>query len=56
LRELNADGLTIVMVTHDRSIASLAHRCLELRDGQLVGEGLSSEASPAGGVLTAARS
>jgi putative ABC transport system ATP-binding protein len=35
LRELNIDGLTIVMVTHDRAIASLAHRCLELRDGKL---------------------
>ncbi len=47
LRELNADGLTIVMVTHDRSIASLAHRCLELREGQLVGTKVS-EAAPGG--------
>jgi putative ABC transport system ATP-binding protein len=60
LRELNADGLTIVMVTHDRSIASLAHRCLELRDGQLVGAGDQGQAAgverQAGGVLTAPRS
>jgi putative ABC transport system ATP-binding protein len=60
LRELNADGLTIVMVTHDRSIASLAHRCLELRDGQLVGVGGQRQESgverQAGGVLTAPRS
>jgi putative ABC transport system ATP-binding protein len=49
LRELNADGLTIVMVTHDRSIASLAHRCLELRDGHLVDTRISSEALGTGG-------
>jgi putative ABC transport system ATP-binding protein len=55
LRELNADGLTIVMVTHDRSIASLAHRCLELRDGRLLREDLSPAGLPAGGVLTATR-
>ncbi len=55
LRELNADGLTIVMVTHDRSIASLAHRCLELRDGRLLSEGLSPAGLRAGGVLNATR-
>jgi putative ABC transport system ATP-binding protein len=35
LRELNADGLTVVMATHDPAIARLAHRQLELRDGVL---------------------
>jgi putative ABC transport system ATP-binding protein len=55
LRELNADGLTIVMVTHDRSIASLAHRCLELREGRIRSEEVSPVGQPGGGVLTATR-
>ena len=46
LRELNGDGLTIVMVTHDRAIASLAHRCLELRNGQLLEAGAGVPSAP----------
>jgi putative ABC transport system ATP-binding protein len=30
LRELSAEGHTIVMVTHDRESAAFAHRCVEL--------------------------
>lgn len=33
---LNADGQTILMVTHDRQIAGRAGRLLTMRDGQLV--------------------
>lgn len=33
---LNADGQTILMVTHDREIASRAGRLLRMRDGQLI--------------------
>ncbi len=35
LRELNADGLTIVMATHDATIAGIAHRTVDLRNGVL---------------------
>jgi putative ABC transport system ATP-binding protein len=35
LRELNRDGVTIVVVTHDRSLAGLLGRRVELLDGQI---------------------
>jgi putative ABC transport system ATP-binding protein len=38
LHELNADGVTIVVITHDERIAEAMHRRVELRDGLIVGE------------------
>jgi putative ABC transport system ATP-binding protein len=38
LAELHAEGLTIVLVTHDRAVASYAERLLTVRDGRLVGD------------------
>ncbi len=35
---LNAEGLTIVLVTHDEGIAETAHRILTMRDGVIVRE------------------
>ena len=35
LRELNDDGLTLVLVTHDESIASSASRLIRMRDGRI---------------------
>jgi putative ABC transport system ATP-binding protein len=35
---LNADGVTIAMITHDRDIAAAAPRTIELRDGTVVDE------------------
>jgi putative ABC transport system ATP-binding protein len=35
LEELNAEGRTIVLITHERDIASRAERIVELRDGQV---------------------
>jgi putative ABC transport system ATP-binding protein len=34
-RELNEDGVTILMITHDAEIASNADRIVEIRDGLL---------------------
>ena len=38
LKELNRDGLTLVLVTHDPSIGSQAQRLIQMRDGAIVSE------------------
>jgi putative ABC transport system ATP-binding protein len=38
LRELNAEGATIVVITHDRDIAGAMPRRVEVRDGIVVGD------------------
>lgn len=40
LQELNADGSTIVMVTHDETMAKKTHRLVRLFDGSMVGDSL----------------
>ena len=41
LRELHGDGVTLVLVTHDLDLASLADRHVEVRDGRLATETLA---------------
>lgn len=36
LQELNRDGQTIVMVTHEREIAEIAQRQIIMRDGKIL--------------------
>jgi len=38
LGELHAEGLTLILVTHDRAVADHADRLLTVRDGQLVAD------------------
>ena len=38
LRELNAEGTTIVMVTHSQKDAAMAQRTIDLFDGQIVSD------------------
>ena len=38
LRELNSQGRTIVIITHDPEVAPIARRTVHVRDGQLVQE------------------
>ncbi len=50
LEQLNQEGRTIVMVTHERSVASHAKKRLHMLDGQIerVETGENEEATPAG--------
>ena len=43
LVDLNAEGRTILMVTHEDEVAALAKRQLHLKDGQKVFDGVDSE-------------
>jgi putative ABC transport system ATP-binding protein len=38
LKELSADQRTIIMVTHDASVAAYAQRCVRMHDGRIVNE------------------
>jgi putative ABC transport system ATP-binding protein len=38
LHELNADGTTLVVITHDAQVAGAMRRRVELRDGRVVGD------------------
>jgi putative ABC transport system ATP-binding protein len=38
LRELHADGTTIVLITHDRDVAAATGRCIEIRDGRIIND------------------
>jgi ABC-type lipoprotein export system ATPase subunit len=35
LRDLNRDGLTLVLVTHDPAIGKQARRIIRMRDGRI---------------------
>ncbi len=37
LRDLNSEGQTIIMVTHNPENAKFAHRVIQLKDGQIQG-------------------
>ena len=41
LQELNAEGNTIILITHDNMIAATAKRIVRLEDGRIVYDGLS---------------
>ncbi len=38
LKELNAEGTTVAVITHDRELAASLPRCVEIRDGRIVGD------------------
>jgi len=49
LTELNAEGHTIVVVTHDMEVAAYARRIIEIRDGEIISDrpnGGAGEAEP----------
>lgn len=55
LEEMNRDGLTLVVVTHDPAIAARARRVLRMDDGRLVEESPAPPAPPGPAAETAAR-
>ena len=42
--QLHQQGKTLVVITHDHSVASRAQRTVEVKDGQLVSDTLLTEA------------
>ncbi len=40
--ELNADGITVILVTHSEEIAACAKRTIRLQDGKIVSDGSAS--------------
>src|SRR6185369_5023446 len=53
LEALHHEGLTIVLVTHDPSVAARAHRLLRMHDGRIIAQGAPDAASLAGGGVNA---
>jgi len=45
-RDLNDEGVTIVLVTHDQEIGDCAKRVVRMRDGQVVGDGPAPHVHP----------
>jgi putative ABC transport system ATP-binding protein len=44
LRELNADGLTLILVTHDEGVGTSANRLVRMRDGAVVSDEVVGDA------------
>ena len=38
LRQLNHEGLTLIVVTHDEGVGNTAHRLIRMRDGRIVSD------------------
>jgi putative ABC transport system ATP-binding protein len=43
---LNAQGITVVIVTHEPSVAAAAKRVVTFRDGRIVGDSTSNRGEP----------
>ena len=45
LRDLNREGLTLIVVTHDEGVGASAHRLIRMRDGRIVSDEPVAKAS-----------
>jgi putative ABC transport system ATP-binding protein len=60
LRQINATGVTLLIVTHEREVAARTRRVIRLRDGRIEGDGppetvfAASSAAPPAFAQTAA--
>ena len=43
LHELNDEGVTIILITHDSGIAATAKRIVRISDGRIVADGTREE-------------
>ena len=48
LEELNAEGHTIIIVTHDMKVAEHARRIIEISDGEIIADRQTGKPSPSG--------
>jgi macrolide transport system ATP-binding/permease protein len=44
-QQLNAEGITVILVTHDRSVATFAHRIIHITDGLIEGDEVNATVS-----------
>jgi macrolide transport system ATP-binding/permease protein len=47
-QKLNAEGITVILVTHDPKVASYAHRVIHIEDGQIESDEAPASAAPEG--------
>jgi len=47
-QQLNAEGITVILVTHDPTVASYAHRTIRIHDGQIACDGEGDDPSHVG--------
>jgi len=43
LTELNKEGRTVVVVTHDPAVAGITHRVMQIKDGKFINNQLAQE-------------
>jgi len=54
LQQLNRDGMTVVLVTHERDIAAFASRVISFRDGKMVDDQRNARPADAQALLAQA--
>ncbi len=53
-QQLNAEGITVILVTHDPNVAAFAHRTIHIRDGLIEGDDRAAPGAERDGALAAA--